>query len=323
MDEPKPRDLARQILPAEYLDLHGLAGLGLTPRTVAKEVAAGRLIRLRKGRYASTELHEDLMRAGELGARLDCVSLLAAIGIFVGSSDGFHVHVERGASRIPAPAPEVVRHWRRSSCTRRALAADIREALAQAVRCQSQSDAVATLDSAWHHGIIDESDIAQIFAMLPLQYQGIRGLLDRRAESGTETLMRLLLRTLGCDIDVQVWISGVGRVDFVVDGWLIVECDSKAYHEGWKKQKLDRRRDIAAAALGYTTVRPLAEDILYDPDAVLAVMKAILAHPPRRRPVRNSSTPHARRRSRRRIGGDRRGSEELRPAGAQRHARRR
>lgn len=152
--------------------------------------------------------------------------------------------------------------------------------------------------------------------MLPLQYQGIRGLLDRRAESGTETLMRLLLRTLGCNVDVQVWIRGVGRVDFVVDGWLIVECDSKAHHEGWKKQKRDRRRDIAAAALGYTTIRPLAEDILYDRDAVLAAMQAILAQPPRRAPVRNSSEPGGRRRVRRRIGPDHRGSEELRLAGA-------
>ena len=35
--------------------------------------------------------------------------------------------------------------------------------------------------------------------------------------------MRLMLRGLGCQIEVQVVIPGVGRVDFVVDGWLIVE----------------------------------------------------------------------------------------------------
>ena len=94
--------------------------------------------------------------------------------------------------------------------------------------------------------------------------------------------MRLLLRGLGCHVDVQVAIRGVGRVDLVVDGWLIVECDSKAYHEGWEKQKEDRRRDLAAAARGYTTVRILAEDVLYRRDLVLERMKAVLAHAPAR-----------------------------------------
>lgn len=93
--------------------------------------------------------------------------------------------------------------------------------------------------------------------------------------------MRLLLRGLGAEVQVQVRIEGVGRVDLVVDGWLIVECDSRAFHEGWEAQKRDRARDIAAAALGYTTVRPLAEDILYRMPSVVELMKAIVAHGPR------------------------------------------
>lgn len=95
-------------------------------------------------------------------------------------------------------------------------------------------------------------------------------------ESGPETLVRLILRGLGCDVDVQVQIPGVGRVDFVVDGWLIIECDSKAHHEGWDAQRRDRRRDIAAAALGYTTIRPLAEDLLYAYDATATAIRAVI-----------------------------------------------
>ena len=77
--------------------------------------------------------------------------------------------------------------------------------------------------------------------------------------------MRLILRSLGLAVEIQVTIDGVGRVDMVVDGWLIIECDSRAHHEGWDAQQRDRRRDLAAAALGYTTIRPLAEDILLPP----------------------------------------------------------
>lgn len=92
--------------------------------------------------------------------------------------------------------------------------------------------------------------------------------------------MRLLLRGLGCTVDLQVSIPGVGRVDFVVDGWLIIECDSEAHHAGWAAHKRDRRRDLAAAALGYTTIRPIAEDILYRREEILAQLRRVLANGP-------------------------------------------
>jgi very-short-patch-repair endonuclease len=157
-----------------------------------------------------------------------------------------------------------------------AVAAPLVEALVQACRCQPPRDAIATLDSALHLGLVDSRDIAEVFARLPQRFGVLRQLIDARAESGPETIMRLLLRSLGRHVEVQVQLDGVGRVDLIVDGWLIVECDSRAFHEGWEAQKRDRRRDIAAAGLGYTTIRPMAEDILYRRDEVLAALKDIL-----------------------------------------------
>jgi very-short-patch-repair endonuclease len=292
--------LADQILPATFLSLHGLAERGLTRHSVSRLVAGGELVRLRNGRYVPAHIHADLVAAGRLGGRLDCVSLLTALGVFVRVAHPLHVQFEPGTTRLP-PRRGVVAHWRRSSAERRALAADLIEALAQACRCQSPRDAVATLDSAWHHGLIDEDGIAAIFARLPRRYRTLRELLDRRSESGAETLVRLLLRGLGVDVEVQVEIRGVGRVDLVVDGWLIVEYDSRAFHEGWEAQKRDRARDMAAAALGYTTVRPIAEDILYHLPDVLAAMKAIVAHPPRRVGVQDSTDRTSKSPERRRI----------------------
>ena len=102
--------------------------------------------------------------------------------------------------------------------------------------------------------------------------------------------MRLLFRALGCRVEVQVQLAGVGRVDLIIDGWLIVECDSRAHHEDWQSQLRDRRRDIAAAGLGYTTIRPVAEDIYYRPDEILSAMKAILAAREAGRVRRRNST---------------------------------
>ena len=289
-----PSSLADDVLPVTFLSPQELAERGITRHQVASLIAAGRLVRLRNGRYADPGPHADLARAGRLGGRLDCISLLAALGVFVLHKKGLHVQFNHGASRLPPRPRGTVAHWRRSTAPRDALAADLVEALAQAVRCQSPRDAVATLDSAWHHGLVGEEEIAAVFARLPRRVRRLRGLLDRRSESGPETIMRLMLRGLGCSVEVQVRIPGVGRVDFVVDGWLIVECDSEAHHEGWKSQKRDRARDIAAARLGYTTVRPIAEDILYRRDRTLAAMKAVLAHPPRRASQQNSSTARVR-----------------------------
>ncbi|MCK6066728.1 MULTISPECIES: type IV toxin-antitoxin system AbiEi family antitoxin domain-containing protein [Microbacterium] len=265
------------VLAARFWRTAELRAAGWTKVQLRAMVDLGRLIRVRQGRYAPGDLPAPLLEAARLGGRLDCVTLLALLGVFVRSVATLHVQFDNGASRLPPRPVEAVPHWRPSTGASHTLAADIIEALAQAVRCQAPRDAVATLDSAWHLGVVDEADIAGIFARLPLRYRALRGLLDKRSESGPETLMRLLLRALGCRVDVQVRIPTVGRVDLVIDGWLIVECDSRAYHEGWEAQRRDRRRDLAAAALGYTTVRPVAEDILFRYEDVVAAMKAVLA----------------------------------------------
>ena len=293
-----PIELAARILPATFLSLQGLADHGLTRHAASRLVGEGSLLRLRKGRYAPADLHDDLITAGRLGGRLDCLSLLASLGVFVRTNGPLHVQFEPGTTRLPARPDRVVAHWRRSGVTRDALAADLIEALAQACRCQGPRDAIATLDSAWHHGLVDREGIAAVFARLPRRYGALQDVLDPRSESGAETLMRLLFRSLGVHADVQRRIDGVGRVDLLVDGWLIVECDSMAYHGGWEAHKRDRARDLAAAALGYTTVRPIAEDILYRPEEVLAMMRAILRHPPRRGALRNSTDRRQNRRAR-------------------------
>lgn len=86
-----------------------------------------------------------------------------------------------------------------------------------------------------------------------------------------------MLRSLGLSFEVQVAIPGVGIVDFVVEGWLIIECDSEAHHSSWNAQRRDRRRDQEAAALGYATYRPIAEDIMWNPDSVLAALRGLVA----------------------------------------------
>lgn len=219
-----------------------------------------------------------MIEAARWGGRLDCVSLLSHLGVFVHSRTGPHIQVDAHATRLPSHPTDVRCHWRATAASAHSLVADITEALAQAVLCQPTRHAIATLDSAWHLGLVDERGIDEVFQRLPSRFGVLRGLLDARSEAGVETLVRLILRTLGPRPQLQVVIDGVGRVDLVVDGWLIVECDSRQFHSGWDAQVRDRRRDAAALARGYVTVRLLAADVLSRPEAVRTQLEEILRH---------------------------------------------
>jgi very-short-patch-repair endonuclease len=151
------------------------------------------------------------------------------------------------------------------------------DALVLSVRCQQPRNAVATLDSALNGGHIRPDELDADFARLPPRFQTLRGLVDGRAQSGPETLVRLLARSLGCRVELQVHFSGVGYVDLLVDGWLVIECDSRAFHGDWAAHAKDRRRDAVLAALGYHTLRLAAAMILSEPEAVVAAIRGLRA----------------------------------------------
>jgi very-short-patch-repair endonuclease len=250
---------------------------GWTDRAILDGVRSGRLLRPRGGVYLPADAPAPVIAACRAGGRLACISALAQAGVFVLDSATLHVHVQANASRLHRAGPGLHRHWGRlhREPHPRATSIELFDALIQAVTCQPPRAAVATLDSALHTGVLPAADLDELFRILPARLAVLRRLIDPRSESGPETLVRLMLRSLGLRFEVQVGIRGVGRVDFLVEGWLIIECDSLAHHSTWDAQRRDRRRDQAAAALGYATYRPIAEDIMWDPGVVLAALRGL------------------------------------------------
>ena len=255
-----------------------LVASGMTSRDIVRAVEGGRLRRLRRDRYAIEPVSAEVAEAVRIGGRLSCVSLLVEIGVFVHRRGVLHVHVRPGSSRVRPPrSKHTLLHWNTWSGDPEPLhAASLGDALMQAVRCQHPRAAVATLDSILHHGLMTGEEVARVFERLPVRFRILLTLVDSSAESGPETFMRLILRTLGIAYETQVAIDGVGRVDFLVEGWLIIECDSREFHEGWEKQVDDRRRDLAAATKGYITIRPLASDILRRDSALREAVDAVV-----------------------------------------------
>lgn len=263
-----------------------LLAMGLRPRQITAAVRAGTLLRVRRDRYMYFR-EPDVEQAVRIGGRLACVSLLRMLGVFVLDTSRLHVHVERRMSRLRSPhdphrplatvdRDRLRLHWSPLAEPPTAATVEVRDAVVQAIRCQPVRCAVATLDSALHLGFVSDAALADIRGRLPYRYRVVCALADGSAESGPETLMRLILRQLGLRFRAQARIEGVGRVDFLVEGWLIIECDSRAHHEGWEKQRDDRRRDLSAAAQGYTTLRPLAEHLFHEPDVVRAAVRGLI-----------------------------------------------
>jgi very-short-patch-repair endonuclease len=272
----------------DFLTRSELLADGFTRRSLRRAVEEGALIHVRRDRYLRSAADERLVRAVRVGGRLTCLSLLSLMGVFVLENHALHVLVAPGASRLRSAhstklalgdvQPGTIRvHWAQESEQRgQATTAAILDALLHAVHCQSPRAMVATLDSALHVGLLAETEIGDVFAALPPRFGVLRSMLDGRAESGPESLVRLMARMLGCDIRIQVVFPGIGRVDLLLDGWLVVECDSEGFHADWASRRVDHARDLALAALGYVTFRPVAEDIMYRPDRVLAALRGLI-----------------------------------------------
>ncbi len=276
--QPNLRERAETVFTPPLFTRSDLRRQGLSRGDIDRALRAGLLVRIRRDRYTRADPDTALVAAARLGGRLTCLTLLGMLGVFVLASDRVHVQLGRSSSRYHRGVAQGCRvHWTRRPAGEHRHAATVDEAIRDAVRCQAPRAMVATLDSLLHHRLLTHDRLASLLAEFPRRFAVLLDLVDASAESGPESFVRLMLRALGLAFQTQVQISGVGRVDFVVDGWLIIECDSRAFHEGWAKQQDDRRRDLAAAAAGFVTIRPLAADILSRPGDVQRAIADVVA----------------------------------------------
>ncbi|MGK9148929.1 hypothetical protein KXS11_14965 [Plantibacter flavus] len=262
---------------------------GMGGREITRAVRDGTIIRVRRDHYALPGLDEDIRAAVRIDGRRACLSTLTALGVFVFDSSRVHVHVDRAASRLRGSKPTegqlaasdrggFVLHWRpvEKRCPPDALDVSVIDALAQSMRCQTPRMALATLDSAVHLGLVDEPDLRRVFAMVPARFRALQPLVDGRAESGPETLVRLIVRRLGLPYEVQPRLENGGRGDLLVAGSLLVEVDSRAHHEGWEHAVLDRTRDLQAASRGLMSLRPLYQHVVHEPGLVASAISGLL-----------------------------------------------
>jgi hypothetical protein len=249
-----------------------LARFGATSHRLTTAVRDGELIRPRRDRYVLPGTDQEVVAAVRAGGRLACASVLVRYGVFVFDSRALHLHFERRANRDHVPG--VVSHWRPTFDDSRSTGHSVSlvDALAEHLLCEEWRFALASLDNALHQRLIDWTDVDQIFRHAPGRVQFLRRLLDPRAESGQETVLRMIVRETGLPCELQVTMREVGRVDLVVAGCVVVEADSRLAHDGWEKHIEDRGRDLALARLGYGSLRPAYQHTMRRPDLVRAAI---------------------------------------------------
>ncbi|WP_314192978.1 type IV toxin-antitoxin system AbiEi family antitoxin domain-containing protein [uncultured Arthrobacter sp.] len=111
--------------------------------------------------------------------------------------------------------------------------------------------------------------------------RAVLDLVERGSDSLLETVARVLFRRHGFDVRTQVYLAGIGYVDFQLNGCLIVEIDGVGFHLNKPQFKKDIRRNNVGAATGYRVLRYLYEDVLHMPDDRLEQIRLALATPPR------------------------------------------
>ncbi|MFT4124321.1 MAG: type IV toxin-antitoxin system AbiEi family antitoxin domain-containing protein [Microbacteriaceae bacterium] len=254
-----------------------LLASGWTARRITEAVRSGTIIRLRNGIYTAPDCDPDVAIAVRIGGVLGCVSALAALGVWTRSRGPVHVQLDGRASRIRRGPHGTVLHWRTAPLPCSPIAAHPIDALVDACHCLPFELAVAGVDSALNLGLISRGDLEALLAALPRRLRRVVERADGRCMSGTETILRLALEDAGIPFEPQVRIPGVGTVDFVVAGCIIVEVDSHAWHDSDEAKARDYERDLAAARAGYAVLRLRYEHVMFEIDACLSAVRSLVA----------------------------------------------
>ena len=269
------------LTPRELVDHFGglargreLTAFGFTRRHLADAVNHDEIMRIRPGVFATLAAPREVRLAAGHGGALTCAGALRHHGVWVLRDDTVP-HVWMGpANRVHHDRCQCVVHFRPG---RMKLGyAEVEHALVHALECHGEEFFFCALESALNQRLVRTDALARIRAALPRSAQWMVDFARSDADSGLESLVRLRLHLLGIDVQTQVSLPSVGRVDFVIEGRLILEIDGRENHAGYDKMHEDRMRDAAASALGYETLRFDYWQVIENWPVVVSAIRAAL-----------------------------------------------
>lgn len=262
---------------------HELASTSAQRRALQRSAALGEIRRLRRGVSAAGDAHPDITAAAIVGGRVGGVSALAFHGLWVPPGLATDLHVEVGdeveARSIDGAGRAVVVHWIASGARPRFGVAPLEDVLRRVVGELDLPQAVGVLDSAFRATPLTPTGLQIVSNSWPSRSREAVALADERAESGTESVLRVLLRRAGIRVVPQAPLptGDHHRADLLIGDRLVIECDSEAHHTEPGSRRRDLLLDETLVALGYLVVRLDYGQVFGDLAGVIRTVAAIVA----------------------------------------------
>lgn len=236
-------------------------------------LAAGRIVRVRRGIYSLPEEAGVLTLALHHNALLTCLSAAPAYQLWTLNKPGL-AHLSPGHR---AAVPGTVTHGRIIHPVHPWLpVAGLADVLIHALHCLPTLEALIMVQCAAQRG-----DITVDFLRRKLRGNRnarTRSVLDYvivRADSILEVLANYHFQKAGLHVRRHVELQGVGEVDFLIEECLVVETDGATHLEP-RQVKKDRTRNNATAVGGRLCLRFGYDDVVHQPERMVAQVLAVL-----------------------------------------------
>jgi very-short-patch-repair endonuclease len=250
-----------------------LRAAGFTHTARDKALAAGRIVRIRRGIYSLPRQAGAIGMALDHNALLTCLSAAPAYGLWTLQEAGT-VHLSPGHKMTP---PGTLAHGRCPHPTHPWLpVAGLADVLIHALRCLPELESLVMVQCAAQRGDIT---VEFLHRKLPGNRNArARAVLDNvipRADSILEVLANFHFRRAGLYVRRHVELPGVGEVDFLIEECLVVETDGGSHLEP-RQVKKDRKRNNATVIGGRLGLRYGYDDVVNHPQRMVAEVMAVL-----------------------------------------------
>ena len=244
-------------------------------RHLTRACDAGLIKRLTRGLYSCAHVDAQLVIAAQAGGRLDCVSALFRHEVWSGvDRPALHLRMEPH-QHVRRSTPGAFVHWSDTVRSGSLLEVAPVDAVLQAIRCLSPDDALACVESALHTGYLSDDELDLVMLHAPARLHPVLAGIDRGAQSGYETLVRLKLARAGLRVRTQAYVLGAGHVDILVEDCVGLEIDGERWH-GPERFVHDRTKDRNAELQGIRMLRIARPHIFEDWNATIAAIRRMV-----------------------------------------------
>ncbi|MEO3942087.1 type IV toxin-antitoxin system AbiEi family antitoxin domain-containing protein [Paenarthrobacter nicotinovorans] len=266
-------------LPQFLRSRHGVARTadlkraGFSERTLASALNSGSITKLQRGVYVTQGADSDVVAAFRANGRLTCVSAARFHDLWIlRKPETLHLSCGNGL-----PKPGIVDHACITHPPHSYLpVAGVADVLMHALRCRPKLESLVMVQSAVSQALLSPDYLrSKLTGPRNGRARAILGLVLPRADSLLEVLAHTHFTAAGLTVKMHVQLPGVGEVDCLINGSLVIELDGGTHLEG-RQVKKDQYRNNASLRGGFLVLRYYYSDVVHHPERMVAEVLEVL-----------------------------------------------